>query len=103
MLFESGKQTEFTQGSNSSCERNVGGYVHRAEVFTASAAVVDDDQDQGGLILDVVFGECAILLQSLFIEAQALLIGWNSFKVADLCFDILDCVAGLNDESDGLA
>ena len=39
---------------------HVGGYVHGALVFTASAAVVADEQVQGGLILDVVFGECVI-------------------------------------------
>ena len=58
---------------------------------------------EGRLLLDVVVGECATVFQLLAGEDQALLIGWDSFLVLDLGLHVLNRVAWLDFEGDGLA
>lgn len=58
---------------------------------------------QSGFLLDVIVGEGTSILELLSGENQTLLIGRNAFLILDLRLDIIDSVAGLNLESDGLA
>jgi hypothetical protein len=58
---------------------------------------------KGGLLLDVVVGKSAAVLQLLASEDQALLVRRNALLVLDLRLDIVDGVGGLNLKSDGLA
>jgi len=51
---------------------------------------------KGGLLLDVVIGESATILQLLAGENQPLLVGRDAFLVLNLCLDILDAVRGLH-------
>ncbi len=62
-----------------------------------------EHQVEGGLLLDVVVRQRASILQLLASEDQTLLVRRNAFLVLDLGLDILNGVAGLNLEGDGLA
>ena len=55
------------------------------------------------LLLDVVVGEGAAVLQLLSGEDQSLLVRWDSFLVLDLALNVVDGVGRLNLEGDGLA
>merc|ERR1719261_2472705 len=61
------------------------------------------DQVERGLLLDVVIGERAPILQLLACENETLLIGGNTLFVLNLCFDIIDRVTRLDIKRDGLA
>jgi len=61
------------------------------------------DKMKGGLLLDVVVGKGPSILQLLASEDQPLLIWRDTFLVLDLGFDILDGVAWLDLQGDGLA
>jgi len=52
--------------------------------------------------LDVVIGEGSTVFELLSSEDESLLIGWNSFLVLDLGFDVVDSVCWLDIEGDGL-
>jgi hypothetical protein len=54
-------------------------------------------------LLDVVVAERASILQLLAGEDQALLVWWDALLVLDLGLDVVDCVARLHLEGDGLA
>ena len=56
-----------------------------------------------GLLLDIVVGEGAAILELLAGENQSLLVGRNTLLVLDLRLNIVDGVGGLNLEGDGLA
>ena len=58
---------------------------------------------QGGLLLNVVVRQRTTIFELLAGEDQTLLVRRNAFLVLDLRLDIIDCVAGLNFESDSLA
>lgn len=58
---------------------------------------------QSRLLLDVVVGESATILQLLAGENQALLVRRNTLLVLDLGLDIVDGIAGLDLKGDGLA
>ena len=58
---------------------------------------------QGGLLLDVVVGEGAALLELLAGEDEALLVRGDALLVLDLGLDVLDGVVGLDLKRDGLA
>merc|ERR1712137_1370729 len=58
---------------------------------------------KGGLLLDVVVGQGAAILQLLTSENQSLLIRRNTFLILNLLLDILDGVGGIDIKSDGLA
>ena len=61
------------------------------------------DQMKSRLLLDVVVTERPSVFELLSSEDEPLLIGWNAFLVLDLGFHVLDRIAGLDLESDGLA
>jgi hypothetical protein len=58
---------------------------------------------EGGLLLNVVVGECAAVLQLLASEDEALLVGGNTLLVLDFSLHGLDCVGALDFEGDGLS
>ena len=60
-------------------------------------------QDESGLLLDVIVGEGAAVLELISGEDEALLVRRDAFLVLDLSLDVIDGVAGLDIESDGLA
>ncbi len=53
--------------------------------------------------MDVVVGEGTAVLQLLAGKDQALLVRRNAFLVLNLRLDVVDCIAGLDLKSDGLA
>ena len=55
------------------------------------------------LLLDVVVGEGAAVLELLASEDEALLIGRDALLVLDLGLNVVDGVGGLDLEGDGLA
>ena len=57
---------------------------------------------EGGLLLDVVVGEGAAVLELLASEDEALLVGRDALLVLDLGLDVLDRVRRLDLEGDGL-
>merc|ERR1712045_1060399 len=61
-----------------------------------------EDQMKGGLFLDVVVGQSSAILQLLASEDQTLLVWGDSLLVLDLSLDVLDGIAGLNLQGDGL-
>lgn len=61
------------------------------------------DQVKGRLFLDVIIRESAAVFQLLASEDEALLIRRNSFLVLNLGLDVVDSIARLNLEGDGLA
>ena len=61
------------------------------------------DQVKSGLLLDVVIGEGATVLQLLSSEDKTLLVRGNSFLVLDLLLHGLDSIGGLDLEGDGLS
>ncbi len=58
---------------------------------------------EGGLLLDVVVREGAAIFQLLAGEDQTLLVRRDAFLILDLGFHVLNGVAGLNLQGDGLA
>ncbi len=68
-----------------------------------STTTKTQDQVQSRLLLDVVVGQGAAIFELLAGEDQALLVRRNTFLVLDLRLDIVDGVAGLHLEGDGLA
>jgi len=58
---------------------------------------------EGGLLLDVVVGECSAILELLAGKDETLLVGWDALLVLDLGLDGVDGVGGLDLEGDGLA
>jgi len=60
-------------------------------------------QVQGGLLLDVVVGKGPAILKLLASKDETLLIRRNAFLVLNLGLDILNGIAGLNLQSDGLS
>lgn len=57
---------------------------------------------QSGFLLDVVVRQGAAILELLPGEDQNLVVGWNSFLVLNLRFDVLNGIARFNIERDGL-
>jgi uncharacterized membrane protein len=53
-----------------------------------------------GLLLDVVVRKGSAVFELLSGEDESLLIGWDSFLVLDLCFDILNGVSWLDIKGD---
>lgn len=58
---------------------------------------------EGGLLLDVVVGQGAAILQLLASEDQTLLIRGDALLVLDLALDVVDGIARLDLKGDGLA
>jgi hypothetical protein len=61
-----------------------------------------EDEVEGGLLLDVVVGEGAAILELLSGENQALLVRGNALLVLDLGLDIVDSVGRLHLKGDRL-
>ena len=61
------------------------------------------DKVKGGLLLNVVVGESATVLELLASENQTLLIGRNALLVLDLRLNVVDGIRGLDLKGDGLA
>merc|ERR1712137_584789 len=66
------------------------------------AATKTKHKVEGRLLLDVIVGQSATVFKLLASKDQALLIWWNAFLVLDLGLDIVNGVAGLDIEGDGL-
>ena len=62
-----------------------------------------EDQVESGLLLDVVVGQSAAVLQLLTGENQTLLVRGNSLLVLDLGLDIVNGVGRLHLKGDGLS
>ena len=62
-----------------------------------------EDEVEGRLLLDVVVGEGAAILELLAGEDETLLVRRNALLVLDLALHIVDCVRGLDLKGDGLA
>ena len=62
-----------------------------------------EHQVEGGLLLDVVVGESAAILELLAGEDQALLVRGDAFLVLDLLLHVLDGVGRVDVKSDRLA
>lgn len=58
---------------------------------------------EGALLLDVIVGQGAAVLELFASEDEALLIGRDSLLVLDLGLDIVDGVRGLDLKGDGLS
>jgi len=58
---------------------------------------------ESGLLLDVVVAQSSAVFKLFTGEDESLLIGWNTFLVLDLGFDILDGVGWFDVQSDSLA
>merc|ERR1719512_345189 len=69
------------------------------DLHTAAQA---QNQMEGGLLLDVVIGQRATVLQLLACEDQTLLVGRDPLFVLDLRLDVINRVRGLDVQSDGL-
>lgn len=57
---------------------------------------------QSRLLLDIVVGQSAAILQLLASENQTLLIRWNTLLVLNLGLETLDSIGGLDVKSDSL-
>ena len=58
---------------------------------------------QGRLLLDIVVGKGVTVLELLASKDEALLVGGDALLVLDLGLDVVNGVAGLDLERDGLA
>ena len=61
------------------------------------------NQVEGRLLLDVIVGQCAPVLELFPSEDESLLIWWDAFLVLDLSLDVLNGVRSFDLESDGLS
>ena len=68
-----------------------------------STSAKTKDEVKGGLLLDVVVGKGATILELLSGEDETLLIRGDSLLVLDLLLDLLDGVGTLNLKGDGLS
>ena len=53
--------------------------------------------------MDIVIAQGAAILELFASEDETLLIRRNAFLILDLALDVVDCIAGLDLKSDGLA
>jgi len=67
------------------------------------ATAESEDEVKSGLLLDVVVRKSAAVLELLAGEDEALLVGRDALLVLDLGLHVLNGVAGLHIESNGLA
>ena len=67
------------------------------------ATAETEHEMEGGLLLDVVVGKSAAVLELLAGEDEALLVGRDTFLVLDLGLHVVDGVGWLDLKSDGLA
>merc|ERR1719399_134876 len=72
------------------------------EHFCSEATTEAKHQVKGGLLLDVIIRKSATVLELLASEDKALLVWRDAFLVLNLGLHVLDSVARLNIEGDGL-
>merc|ERR1712188_267567 len=78
--------------------------VYRSSYLLCVHASTEAEHEvKGRLLLDVVVGEGAAVLELLSGEDEALLVWWNTLLVLDLSLYILDGIGRLDLEGDGLA
>ena len=77
--------------------------ISTATNFIYTTTTEAQHQVEGRLLLDVVVGEGAAILELLARKDQALLVRGDALLVLDLALDHIDGVGALNLESDGLA
>merc|ERR1719291_838195 len=77
--------------------------IKSVELWILHSAAEPQDEVEGALLLYVVVGESAPVLQLLPGEDEPLLIRRNPLLVLDLCLDVLDGVGRLHLEGDSLA
>ena len=70
--------------------------------MTLHSSTKTQNKVQGGLFLNVVIAQRSAIFKLLSGKDKTLLVGGNSFLVLDLGLDVVNCIAGLNIESDGL-
>merc|ERR1719327_921304 len=83
--------------------RSCKGVVGFCSAYGSAAAAETQDQVQGRLLLDVVVGERAAVLELLASKDQALLVRRDALLVLDLRLHVVDRVRRLDVEGDGLA
>ena len=82
--------------------RNVNSVV-RILLTDLHATTETEDQVESALLLDVVVGQGATILQLLTSENQSLLVGGDALLVLNLGLDVVNGIGGLDLKSDGLA
>ena len=80
-----------------------GGIVEDAAGDLAVSAPKPQNEVEGGLLLDVIVGEGAAVLELLAGEDQTLLVGGDALFVLNFLLHVVDGVAGLNIQCDGLS
>ena len=80
--------------------RKCGENVKLTDLHTTTKA---EDKVESRLLLNVVIRKGAAILKLLACEDQALLVRGNAFLILDLRFNVIDGIAGLHLEGDGLA
>jgi hypothetical protein len=78
-------------------------FIHSPQRRFNDATTKTQNQVKSGLLLDVIVAQGPAILQLLASEDQPLLIWGNSLLVLDLGLYIIDGVAGLHLQGDGLA
>jgi hypothetical protein len=79
---------------------SLAGEGHDEDLHTTTET---EDEMESALLLDVVVGECAAVLELLAGEDEALLVWGDSLLVLDLGLDVVDGIGGLHLKGDGLA
>ena len=82
---------------------NNGRIVEDAAGNLAVPATEAEHEVEGALLLDIVVREGAAILELLAGEDQTLLVRRDALLVLDLLLDVVDCVARLDVEGDGLS
>jgi hypothetical protein len=75
----------------------------REKLTDLHAATKTEDEMESRLLLDVVVGQGATVLELLAGEDQALLVRGDALLVLDLALDVIDGIGGLDLEGVGLA
>ena len=90
-------------GGRLAAEISLGERGRAAAAGPLGPAAEAEDQVKGRLLLDVVVGEGAAVLELFAGEDEALLVRGDALLVLDLGLDIFDRVGGLNLKGDGLS
>ena len=77
--------------------------MRKVELTNLHTATKTEDEMESALLLDIVVGQGAPVLELLARKNQALLIRRNAFLVLDLALNVVDSVRGFDLEGDGLS
>jgi len=104
ILGEAVRATELrlTEAAIARDENDALGALAEAALGLLAASTKTEHEVEGGLLLDVVVGERAAVLELLASEDEALLVGRNTLLVLDLLLHVLDGVGALDLEGDRL-